>query len=195
MQRLATQDDTSEPSELTVFPGHRLGKGAVNIKPYDPHAVPSADPKRELAGNTTPTDPRSQRIRASRKGRHVTSSGSQPNVCGRPARTFVLPAPHVPDGLTITRFLNEAADTRAPKSSCRIMEFASASIAPSWMNSIEWRSAKDLRTIDELQTDLDAWITEYNEHRPHQGRWCLAKTPMQTFLDALPLAKEKLMAA
>src|SRR5262249_20761078 len=51
------------------------------------------------------------------------------------------------------------------------------------------------QAIDELQTDLDAWITEYNEHRPHQGRWCFGKTPMQTFLDALPLAKEKLMAA
>jgi hypothetical protein len=54
---------------------------------------------------------------------------------------------------------------------------------------------KIYRTIDELQTDLDAWIAEYNEHRPHQGRWCFGKTPMQTFLDALPLAKEKLMAA
>ena len=29
----------------------------------------------------------------------------------------------------------------------------------------------------------------------HQGRWCFGKTPMQTFLDTLPLAKEKLMAA
>ena len=28
---------------------------------------------------------------------------------------------------------------------------------------------KIYRTIDELQTDLDAWITEYNEHRPHPG--------------------------
>ena len=54
---------------------------------------------------------------------------------------------------------------------------------------------KIYRTIDELQTDLDAWITEYNQHRPHQGRWCFGKTPMQTFLDALSLAKEKLMAA
>jgi hypothetical protein len=35
----------------------------------------------------------------------------------------------------------------------------------------------------------------YNHLRPHQGRWCFGKTPMQTFLDALPLAKEKLMAA
>jgi hypothetical protein len=36
------------------------------------------------------------------RGGHVTSSGSQPRVCRRPARTFVLPAPRVPDGLTIT---------------------------------------------------------------------------------------------
>src|SRR6516165_2279494 len=54
---------------------------------------------------------------------------------------------------------------------------------------------KIYRAIDELQADLDAWIAEYNGHRPHQGRWCFGKTPMQTFLDALPLAKKKLMAA
>jgi transposase InsO family protein len=50
-------------------------------------------------------------------------------------------------------------------------------------------------TIKDLQADLDAWIRTYNHDRPHQGRWCYGKTPMQTFLDALPLAKEKLMAA
>jgi transposase InsO family protein len=50
-------------------------------------------------------------------------------------------------------------------------------------------------TIEELQGDLDRWIEEYNERRPHQGRWCYGKTPMQTFLDAIPLAKEKIMAA
>jgi Integrase core domain len=38
---------------------------------------------------------------------------------------------------------------------------------------------KIYHTIDELQTDLDAWIAEYNEKRPHQGRWCFGKTPMQ----------------
>src|SRR6266545_585969 len=54
---------------------------------------------------------------------------------------------------------------------------------------------KIYRTIEELQADLDAWIAEYNERRSHQGRWCFGKTPMQTFLDALSLAKEKLMAA
>jgi transposase InsO family protein len=50
-------------------------------------------------------------------------------------------------------------------------------------------------SIEELQDDLDAWIVEYNQARPHQGRWCFGKTPMQTFLDALPLAKEKMIAA
>jgi transposase InsO family protein len=51
------------------------------------------------------------------------------------------------------------------------------------------------RTIAELQSDLDAWIAEYNERRPHQGRWCYGKTPMQTFVDTLPVAKEKLIQA
>jgi transposase InsO family protein len=54
---------------------------------------------------------------------------------------------------------------------------------------------KIYRAVDELQADLDLWLADYNERRPHQGRWCYGKTPMQTFLDALPLAKEKLMAA
>jgi hypothetical protein len=30
-------------------------------------------------------------------------------------------------------------------------------------------------------------------HCPHQGRWCYGKTPMRTFIDTLPVAKEKLM--
>jgi hypothetical protein len=32
-------------------------------------------------------------------------------------------------------------------------------------------------SIDELQADLDLWILEYNEQRPHHGRWCSAKPP------------------
>jgi transposase InsO family protein len=51
------------------------------------------------------------------------------------------------------------------------------------------------RRIDELQADLNAWHAEYNEQRTHQGRWCYGKTPMQTFIDTLPIAKEKLMQA
>lgn len=51
------------------------------------------------------------------------------------------------------------------------------------------------RTLEALQTDLDSWLQEYNEQRSHQGRWCYGKTPKQTFLDRVPLAKEKILAA
>ena len=50
-------------------------------------------------------------------------------------------------------------------------------------------------SIEDLQADLDVWTSEYNEARPHQGRWCFGKTPMQTFCDATPIAKSKLIAA
>jgi hypothetical protein len=30
---------------------------------------------------------------------------------------------------------------------------------------------------------------------PHQGRWCFGKTPMQTFLNAMPMTKEKMITA
>ena len=50
-------------------------------------------------------------------------------------------------------------------------------------------------TIEQLQGDLDAWMSEYNQARPHQGRWCYGKTPMQTFLDTLPIAQEKSIRA
>jgi transposase InsO family protein len=49
--------------------------------------------------------------------------------------------------------------------------------------------------IAELQADLDAWIADYNQVRTHQGRWCFGKTPMQTFLDTLPIAQEKMIQA
>ncbi len=47
----------------------------------------------------------------------------------------------------------------------------------------------------DLQADLDLWIKTYNEERPHQGRWCFGKTPMRTFLDAMPIAQQKMIAA
>jgi transposase InsO family protein len=50
-------------------------------------------------------------------------------------------------------------------------------------------------SIVELQRDLDSWVESYNETRAHQGRWCFGKTPMQTFLDAAPHAREKVIAA
>jgi transposase InsO family protein len=50
-------------------------------------------------------------------------------------------------------------------------------------------------SIGDLQDDLDLWVKSYNEERPHQGRWCFGKTPTQTFLDAIPIAREKMIAA
>jgi len=52
---------------------------------------------------------------------------------------------------------------------------------------------KRYETIEDLQVDLDAWMEEYNSRRPHQGRWCFGKTPMQTFLDSLSLARAKVI--
>lgn len=45
--------------------------------------------------------------------------------------------------------------------------------------------------LDELQADVDEWLKEYNEFRPHSGKYCYGKTPMQTFIDSKPIAIEK----
>ena len=47
--------------------------------------------------------------------------------------------------------------------------------------------------LTSLQTDLDEWIKHYNDERPHSGRYCYGKTPMQTFVESLNLAKQKLL--
>lgn len=48
-------------------------------------------------------------------------------------------------------------------------------------------------TLEELQKDLDEWIETYNSERTHTGKYCFGKTPMETFLDSLDLAKEKML--
>jgi transposase InsO family protein len=52
---------------------------------------------------------------------------------------------------------------------------------------------KVYRSLEEIQKDLDTWINEYTNERPHSGKYCYGKTPMQTFEDSLPLAKEKML--
>jgi transposase InsO family protein len=49
------------------------------------------------------------------------------------------------------------------------------------------------RNVDELQTDVDEWIREYNETRPHSGKYCFGKTPLQTLKDSKHLADEKML--
>jgi hypothetical protein len=45
--------------------------------------------------------------------------------------------------------------------------------------------------LEELQIDLDTWLKCYNEERVHSGKYWFGKTPVQTFLGSMPLAKEK----
>ena len=45
------------------------------------------------------------------------------------------------------------------------------------------------------QADLDTWMASCNEQRPHQGRWCCGKTPVQTFVGSKPIARDKTLSA
>ena len=48
-------------------------------------------------------------------------------------------------------------------------------------------------SLEQLQTDLDCWMDEYNRDRPHSGKYCFGKTPLQTFLDSRQLAWDKVL--
>ncbi|KAG6558554.1 hypothetical protein RHOW815_001457 [Candidatus Rhabdochlamydia sp. W815] len=50
---------------------------------------------------------------------------------------------------------------------------------------------KVYHSLEELQMDVDKWVTEYNEERVHSGKYCYGKTPWQTFQDAKHLAQMK----
>lgn len=50
---------------------------------------------------------------------------------------------------------------------------------------------KIYNSLEELQNDLDAWINYYNDERTHSGKYCYGKTPKETFLASLHVAKEK----
>lgn len=50
---------------------------------------------------------------------------------------------------------------------------------------------KIYHSLEELQIDVDHWIAKYNQQRPHSGKYCYGKTPMQTFHEAKHLAAEK----
>jgi transposase InsO family protein len=46
-------------------------------------------------------------------------------------------------------------------------------------------------SLEQLQADLDEWLLLYNRERPHSGRYCDGRTPMQTFRDTRQLAQQK----
>lgn len=50
---------------------------------------------------------------------------------------------------------------------------------------------KIYNSLEGLQIDVDYWLRSYNETRPHSGKYCYGKTPMQTFLDSKHIAFQK----
>lgn len=48
-------------------------------------------------------------------------------------------------------------------------------------------------SIEEMQKDLNQWLYYYNNERPHSGKYCYGKTPMQTFNESIDLAKIKMI--
>ena len=50
---------------------------------------------------------------------------------------------------------------------------------------------KIYKSLEALQIDVDQWINKYNTSRPHSGKYCYGKTPMQTFLDSKNIAIDK----
>lgn len=52
---------------------------------------------------------------------------------------------------------------------------------------------KVYNSLEDLQEDVNKWLKEYNEQRPHSGRYCYGKTPMQTFEESRHLAQAKML--
>jgi len=50
---------------------------------------------------------------------------------------------------------------------------------------------KFYESVEEMQTDLDAFLNTYNQERSHQGRNMNGRTPLQAFLAGLPEHPEK----
>ena len=149
------------------------------------------------AGYTTSTDPRSRRIRESRKGRPCNELGlSSPlSIGGLPAPSCSRrPCPgwahHIAVSLTGIGG-QQGADDHIPDNG--IVERFHKTVLDEFYR-IAFRK-KIYGSIADLQVDLDRWVQSDNEEGPHRGRWCFGKTPIQTFLDATPLAKEKMIAA
>lgn len=48
-------------------------------------------------------------------------------------------------------------------------------------------------SLQDLQADLDEWLLEYNRERPHSGKHCDGRTPLQTFRETKHLAFQKML--
>lgn len=45
-------------------------------------------------------------------------------------------------------------------------------------------------SLEDIQTDLDAFLASYNRERTNQGKYCKGRTPMDTFTEGLDLCRQ-----
>ncbi|GAA10276.1 hypothetical protein ATPR_3281 [Acetobacter tropicalis NBRC 101654] len=107
-ERLQPRAGHVNPTEMTqsaILPENDFGEGAVNIHSYDTTHDLSPIIKTGAAGDATPTDPRSRRNRAGRRGGQLLTrarGSSYKSACPH----LRAPGAPVPDGLTIRQQKN-----------------------------------------------------------------------------------------
>ena len=52
---------------------------------------------------------------------------------------------------------------------------------------------KIYQSMEQLQVDLDHWMTHYNDERTHQGKMCCGRTPAETFEDGKTIWQAKMI--
>lgn len=52
---------------------------------------------------------------------------------------------------------------------------------------------KIYQSMEQLQVDLDHWMTHYNDERTHQGKMCCGRTPAETFEDGKKIWQAKMI--
>src|ERR1700753_3370774 len=74
------------------------------------------------------------------------------------------------------------------------MASANAFTAHCRMSSTAWRSGSAyIHLWSSYKRTWTCGWKKYNQNRPHSGKYCFGKTPLQTFLDSRHLADEKML--
>ena len=127
-----------------------------------PYVLRSFEPA--PAGNTTPTDPRSRRIRASRKGRPCNELGFSTQCLSAACPHLRAPGAPCPrwahHKTSLQREQPDDKDTNAIMPDNGICERFHKTVLDEFYR-VAFRE-KLYRSLDELQADLDAWLKEYN---------------------------------
>jgi len=130
--------------------------------------------KRELAGDTTSTDPRSQRIRESRKGRPCNELGLSAHCLSAACPHLRAPGAPCPGWAHhIAVSFRKQEDNKTPTDHIpdngKAERFVQTSLR-------EWAYAHAYDTSKDRADALPVFLHRYNWHRPHGGIG--AKTPI-----------------